>query len=678
MRHSWGSPEPFSAENVYHDWFDHVYQPGTGGAFGYEICLVKIAEPVGQNLKWLRDKAKTPNVGADFLVDAQELARVKLTLKDKPDWTPDVFLHRNRAVKDFAAKYADRFSLMPSGAARPNLPTPPKPAQALDPIIAVIDDGIGYLNTRFCRNDGKALETRLHRTWLQTEGEIENKKMVCGAEVGAAEINTLLAQGTRLDESAEYTGRNIALYGHRHSPVWNGLVDAPGTELSITHGTHVADIAAGSDPLTPEPIADCPMLAVQLPPQAVEDTSGSKLGPYIVRALRWIIDQARDLEVDGTARPLIINLSVGVLAGPKDGTSMLERQIAAELLRREAATGAPTRLVFAFGNDKLTRQVGHLKLKRKPTKLSLRVQSEDYTPSFVELRPERPKDLQLSISGLLSKPLPLSGLAAGQMVSLSGARGAVARVYAIGAQPLDGGGKTKPYYVLSLAPTATFETGKPLAPSGVWTIGLATTGAKQDCLVEVQRDDRPLGFAALARQSYLDDTEMWQWKEPEKTPYTPPSDGPVTTRGTHSAYLSDDMPPQVWSVGAALSDTGFAAPYTAIGAPWCAPTPGTSAVGDSSWTLRGVMASGTLSGTTAVVSGTSVAAPQIARELALYYQTAPAIGPWSGADAARDAEESWLKKLQWSFKPKAELDQLGLFSVSREDGLRPRLDDGFA
>ncbi|MEM7441168.1 MAG: S8 family serine peptidase [Pseudomonadota bacterium] len=676
MRHTWGSPEPFSVTDVYRDWFDHVYKPGSDGAMAYDICLVKVADPVAANLEWLRDQATGQE--ADFLIDAQEVARISATLDDLPAWAPDVFLHRRRDVPDFAAKFRERFTLIPAGAARPDLPRPSRPAAALDPIIAVIDDGIGYLNARFCRASDGGLQTRLHRIWLQAEGEVEADHMVCGAEIGATEIDALLAKGSKLDEGAEYMASNIALHGHRRSSVWHGLADGPGTELSITHGTHVMDIAGGSDPLAPDGIASCPLLAVQLPPQTVEDTSGSKLQPYIVRAVRWIIDQARTLDVDGVARPLIINLSVGVVAGAKDGTSLLERQIAAELLRREAATGAPTRMVLAFGNDNLTRQVGHMTLTQAAAPLTLRVQSEDYTPSFVELRPDRPDDLQLAVDGLLSAPLPLGQLSAGEMVSLSGPNGSVARVYSIAAEPLDGEGSTQPWYLLALAPTATFEAGKPLAPSGAWTLRLATAGADQDCRIEVQRDDRALGFGPLARQSYLDDQELWQWKEPIRSPYAPPADGPVTRRGTHSSYISAEVPDQVWTVGAALSDTGFAAPYSATGAPWAAPTPGTSAVGDSSWILRGVMASGTLSGTTAVISGTSVAAPQITRELAAFYQTGPNAGPWRKPGKTRAKETKWFKSLQWSFEPGFDLDRLGPISVSREAGLRPRLDNGFA
>ncbi|MEM6618628.1 MAG: hypothetical protein AAF631_04925, partial [Pseudomonadota bacterium] len=409
------------------------------------------------------------------------------------------------------------------------------------------------------------------------------------------------------------------------------------------------------------------------------DTSGSQLSGYVLRGLRWILDQAAALaDSEDTPRPIIVNVSIGVLAGAKDGTDLLSRQVAAEVLRHEAATGAPCRVVFAFGNDALTRQVAHMTATHAAQTLTLRVQSEDYTPSFVEIRPNRPADLRLGLRGLSSAPLPLGPLAAGQAVTLLDGKGrAAARVYAVGARPLDGGGETAAWYLVALAPTATFAWDKPLAPSGVWEIDLASDGGDQDVRLEVQRDDRPMGFQPLARQSYFDDPALWDWRERPKSPYLPLATGPVTQAGTHSAYVDAQMPEQIYAVGAALSDTGFAAPYSAVGAPWVAPEPGTSAIGDSSWTLRGVLASGTLSGTAAVISGTSVAAPQIARELALMFLSGADIGPWHDASQNRTDEVAHLSALPWSFAPTYDLDRLGPVTVSRESGLRPRLDTGW-
>lgn len=692
MNYSWGNAKRSNTNDAYLDWFDHVYQPGRGGAFGYEIVLVRL-KPTGSpastetTLVWLAAQADQATAASDFILDNVERERIAALIQNPPaaDAQVDVFLHKKRDAVDFAKTYKVEFVVIPHGAARPQSVQTAKPTKPmLSPIVAVIDDAIGYLNARFISDASGTRKTRLHSVWLQTQDQlVENGSHVTmqnGLQVDAASIDALLAKGSQLDETAEYAAVNDRLFGHQISPIWNGVTAGAGSELASTHGTTVCDIAGGADPLDEDDaLRDCPMLAVQLPPQAVEDTSGATLQPYVVRALRWIIDQADSLAVNGQHRPLVVNLSIGVLAGAKDGTSLIDRQIAAEILRREQRTGVPMRVVFAFGNDNLTRQIGHMTLKPKKQKpVTLRVQSEDYTPSFVELRADRPEDLLLQLECLQASPLTLGSIPAGKSVSLAAGDGrAVARVYSVAPQPLDGGGQTAPYYLLAIAPTAAFAAGKVLAPSGPWTITLGTQNAKQSVRIEVQRDDRPLGFQALARQSYLDDPELWNWTPPKKTPYTPPANGPVTTRGTHSAWISPDMPAQIYCVGAALGDTGFAAPYTATGAPDVRKEPSLSAIGDSSWTLRGIMASGTLSGTTTVLSGTSVAAPQITRSLAQLFTSNPDIGPWHTAAQNAQAEIDALAALQWSFEPKYQIDQLGALTVSDEAGLRSRMDQAY-
>lgn len=694
MKFVWGAPSQNPVQNGYLDWFDHVYQPGSAGAEGYRILLVRI-KPSGSpasilnTLVWLQAKVDGAEVASDFVMDNVERAYLDRLLADPPpaDAAPDLFLHVKKSLTDFGTVYKEELIPLPNGAGRPVLPVVPRPVVAAPPtpIVAVIDDAIGFLNARFTTGSQDQRKTRLHGVWMQTEDRlVENGPHVSmhnGRQITAAQIDALLGQGGKLDEAAYYTAINTALYDRQISPVWHGITAGAGSELANTHGTMVADIAGGADPVQgTDPLRDCPMLAVQLPPQAVEDTSGSKLQPYVVRALRWIIAQADQMQVNGVHRPLIVNVSLGVLAGSKDGTSLIERQVAAEVLRREARTAAPMRVVFAFGNDNLTRQIGYMTLAPDtPESVTLRVQSEDYTPSFVELRGERPDDLQLKIESLQSTPLPLGTVPQGSSVSLARGNGpAVARVYSIATEPLEGGGETAAYYLLAIAPTATFEGGKPLAPSGVWRLHLGTSGIAQTVRIGVQRDDRPLGFQVLARQSYLDDHALWQWKPPQKTRYAPAADGPVTALGTHSAWLSADMPAQIYSVGAALSDTGFAAPYSATGAPYLRPEPTVSAIGDSSWTLRGVLASGTLSGSNTVMSGTSVAAPQITRQLAVLFTGGPDIGPWNPAAVNAQKEMAGLAALDWSFAPTYQLDQLGPLTVAREAGLRPRLDDGFA
>ncbi|BBU58596.1 hypothetical protein KU6B_48610 [Mameliella alba] len=83
--------------------------------------------------------------------------------------------------------------------------------------------------------------------------------------------------------------------------------------------------------------------------------------------LRWILRQAA--RVDATA-PVIVNVSLGVLAGPKDGTHFVEHQMAREAQTWEEVTGQPVRLVWAFGNSYRSSQVAWLTPTEAPRNLT--------------------------------------------------------------------------------------------------------------------------------------------------------------------------------------------------------------------------------------------------------------------------------------------------------------------
>lgn len=65
---------------------------------------------------------------------------------------------------------------------------------------------------------------------------------------------------------------------------------------------------------------------VQLPTRTVNDTSGGSLSMRVLDALRFILWRERRTRPQAQqARPVLVNLSYGVYAGPHDGTSMIER-----------------------------------------------------------------------------------------------------------------------------------------------------------------------------------------------------------------------------------------------------------------------------------------------------------------------------------------------------------------
>ncbi|TAG31140.1 MAG: hypothetical protein EAZ40_00755, partial [Rhodobacterales bacterium] len=208
------------------------------------------------------------------------------------------------------------------------------------PIAAVIDDGIGFLNARFRQSWG---HTRIKAVWLQAPerlGEATRADVVCGRVLEADDIDAHLVTGR--DEAEVYRMVNRALL-----PVMDGAL----TNRRVAHGTHVLDLAAGAAPWDGDPVQAIPILAVQLPPASVRETTGRRMETYLLQGLRWILAQALRLAKGANVPPVVVNISLGSLAGPGDRTGFLADWFSHEVARHARLTGgAKLRLVIAYGN----------------------------------------------------------------------------------------------------------------------------------------------------------------------------------------------------------------------------------------------------------------------------------------------------------------------------------------
>jgi hypothetical protein len=496
------------------------------------------------------------------------------------------------------------------------------------PLIAVIDDGIGFLNARFRKTRH---QTRLKAVWLQAPERLEagdaapHRDVVAGQVLTEDEINAHLATGG--DEAEVYRQINRALL-----PRTDGAL----TNHRTAHGTHVLDLAAGAAPWAGDPMSAVPMLAVQLPPATVRETSGRRMEAYLVQGLRWILAEALRLSNGTDVPPVVINLSLGSLAGPGDQTAFLAEWFKYEITRHARITGgAEVRLVIAYGNARLSRLAARGELRRsQPVTLTWRVLPDDHTSSFLELRVDGGMAAGLK---LRLTPPPGSGLPEltvgwpqpGQGWQLAGPLAAITSVAEPGGQAL---------LHLALGPTVT--TGAlPPCPAGAWQVELRTTVAEPVRLTaRVQRDDTPPGYRTLGRQSWLDHPQGWDWDTDSRS-YTAPrsaSDAPgcpITREGTCVAYAGADDP-RILFVGSVRPETGnpgavHAMPYSSEGVQHLA-RPGESAgptlvaLGDDGTALPGRRAAGVLSGSVTRMSGTSMAAPAVARRLLGYFLTVPA------------------------------------------------------
>ncbi|WP_435311420.1 S8 family serine peptidase [Primorskyibacter sedentarius] len=518
----------------------------------------------------------------------------------------------------------------PPSQMRDHAAAPAVPTCKYRPIVAIIDDGIGFLNARFRRQaeDGSQ-RTRFHAIWLQAletrRSEAEEAPAIrLGHVLEAAEIDSLLAKGHALEEQAAYAALHETLFpaGARRS-----------CEFSQSHGTHVLDLAAGADPGTGDPVETWPLIGVQLPPEAIEDTTGTRFESYLVQGMRWILRQAA--KVDPTA-PVIINISLGILAGPKNGTRFAEYQIAREARYWESVTGQKVRVVYAFGNHYRSRQVASFDYPPEEPRIATdreiewRVLPDDLTASYLEIGSGLDADLlEVSLTapdGVSSGFAPLSEGCFRSLIRSDGAP--VARIYRTPAHRLDDQTVCSSTYVLALAPTQTMLPGVPLAPSGGWTVGLRYKAPQAATVhLQIQRDDNSPGYRQGGRQSYFDAPDAYGWDDEAQDNGGLLPDCAITRTASHSALVTAANPGggpgtarQVFTAAAAEDMPAMrdyrAAVYSAQGAgDWAVTAPVVATVAEDGRALAGVLATGTISGSTRAMGGTSAAAGRLSRAL---------------------------------------------------------------
>jgi hypothetical protein len=498
-------------------------------------------------------------------------------------------------------------------------PLPPRPV-----VTGVIDDGIAFAHDRFFSTDGT---TRIEFFWdQQTPSSIwgwwgygsEISKRVSG--IGIDDRLIASTHGALVDEDEVYR-----LSGHLdharpgHKPL----------AARASHGAHVMDLACNRPgPVVPPPrpaAATRPIVAVQLPVATVADTSGATLEPQIFNGLCYIIDRADAIaDLYGSAPlPVVVNVSYGTIAGPHDGSGLLESAMDALLKSCNPPGSQPSiRVVLPAGNSHLSRCHACLSVRAKQSReLAWRVVPDDWTESHVDIWLPAGTDLAtLALSITAPDNVTSTGpLVPGLIWNLcTGANLVVGQACCYLPNP---GGRT--LVRLALAPTGWPDGGLPLAPAGVWRIKVDNSKGKKAVNrihAWIQRDDTAPGYRRRGRQSHFDDPADRRYDDGGRAIEVDGSASYVKRQGTLNAIATGREPVVI---GGFSRGDRTAAPYSASG-PLLPPQrgapnptgPDAMLPSDDAASHRGVLAAGTRSNSCVAAYGTSVAAPQAAFGLA--------------------------------------------------------------
>lgn len=499
-------------------------------------------------------------------------------------------------------------------------PAGPNPPQV---VVAVIDDGIAFAQERLLDSAG---HTRVAYLWDQ-QVPFGTNIGPFGRELvkhGPQGLDALMAQAThngQVDEDALYR--------------LSGFVDrSQGGHQPLgarhSHGAHVADLACfdGQAPLP----GQRPVIAVQLPPLTVQDTSGATLRLQAYLAILYAIWRADTIaEANGLdALPLVISLSYGLIAGPHDGSDLFEQAVDTLLASCPPKFGR-VELLLPSGNSHLSRCHALLRLPADQARtLRWRVLPDDRTESGVQIRlPPGAGQVTLSVRAPDGSASPAIG---------SGFQGALSIGTAWVAQlHYPAVASTQSALVsLQIGPTASVDAAVPVVPAGLWTLTLHNahppTHAVDDVHAWVQRDDTAPGYVPRGHQSFFDDRAYARFdhggRAIDSDTHRLTARSHVRREGTHNALATGGQPVVV---AAFRRQDGGAAAYSAGGLlpappPRGAPSPhGPDAMlpGDDTAWHRGLLGAGTRSGSCVAMSGTSVAAPQAARILARLFAGGP-------------------------------------------------------
>jgi hypothetical protein len=506
--------------------------------------------------------------------------------------------------------------------AMPTAPLGEAASGATTVFAAVIDDGCAFANQAFLKPDGSSpKKARIERLWFQEDRAVGvNPK---GIGFTAADLDRMLSGATRrgrLDEAACYAALEEELRkrsAHRVADDWRDQMRA-----GAAHGTHVLDTVAGNtNPLAryhygspDDPAQNARILFVQLPRSAIADTSAASMTAFVFEALAYLRG------VVGAKGKAVINLSYGALAGPHDGTTLLEQALdhfleVENLRKKDEVDDWSIVLPAGNGYDSRTHACVVATGDARWHEMPLQLLPDDPTDTFVEIWYARHDTDSKSMGGiaidveLIAPDGSHSGpVALDEFVEWS--RGDALPMAAVMhlRKPTAGGGK-KHMALVALAPTGDAMSRGRRAPHGVWTLRVRNRGGLAipvDAWIE--RDDSPFGSGRSRSQAtFLSAGIGAAPGDPHAAAY------PISRRACLNSFANGK---RTWAVAGCSLHPPTVADYSASGPGKQGTYAGPDLVAPCEDTPdSAILAAGTRSAQPAYMNGTSVAAAVFSRQL---------------------------------------------------------------
>ena len=474
-----------------------------------------------------------------------------------------------------------------------------KPGELLKGKVAgLIDGGLAFANDRFLHN-GKA---RTRFFWRQDGKGVGRTPgaLGYGHELTAADINTAMQQRTyngMVDEGAVY--EHFKLKDLRKS---------------VNHGTHVMDLFCGARAGVGDDTSRADIVAVQLDWDTIFDSSGGSMNVHVLDGLMYILSRCAS-----TAK-VAVNISWGTLAGPHDGSSILEAAMDQLITLKRGHL----KIALPAGNSYQSRTHANKTLsKGELVTLHWHGLPADLTQSFAEIwLPEGATGIEIELTPPGRPALPALKWGESKMWTGSGAHPLCAVIY----PKTVATGRNGTCALIAVGPTFSFDNNIFTAPAGVWAIRITnrTHDAKAQPVtldVYVERDDAVLGTYNGAQQSHFEDAAYDMSGNPGSFVDHAGNPSPIRRSGNFNSISTGTQTVTVGGVRASDGRWAHYSPQRPEPDPTRARRTGVNNVpdvheaSDDNAVLLGLLAASTRSGATVRLVGTSAASPQRARKL---------------------------------------------------------------